>query len=153
MPTVLLDHHIVYMLKLEDPGLMDLTAAGCADGGPSPRVAGSAHFPSSEVHDPDDAPSVVEGLMQSMLQYRRRLDQQQAPSVSQPNLGPSPTDMHAQPSQQLRPRRSLARHSDVSAVVARSAAVRAESNAGAGVAAPSNAAGECTLMLHASCTA
>lgn len=91
---------------------------------------GSAHFASpTEVPThvvPEDAPSVIEGLMQSMIQYRRRMDQQ----TSQPSLGLSPTDMHGQRTPAPRTRRSLARHSDVSAVVSRHAAVRGDMGGG-----------------------
>ena len=120
-----------------------------ADGHPSPGAPGSAHLGASDPSghaDPEDAPSVIEGLMHAMVQHRRRMDQQHAAAaLSQPGLAPPPAGMHAQPAAPPRPRRSLARHSDVSTVLARSAAVRGEASGGAGGGGPpmENGSGAC----------
>jgi hypothetical protein len=81
----------------------------------------STELPHASYVHSGDAPSVIEGLMESIL-YRRRMDQQQASNVpasmSQRSLAPSDSPPPN--------RRTLSRHSDVSAVLARSAAVRGD---------------------------
>lgn len=96
---------------------------------------GSGELPGQH-HDPEEAPAVLEALMQSMVQYRRRLDQQGASQGSLPTARSYGAVQGGAP----RPRSALSRHSDVSAVLSRAA-----SNTGpSGGVADNGAAGEST---------